>query len=109
MLIESRDQFTRAVEAAQAKTAACRREVWVCCGTGCLANGSAEVAEAFSAAIAAGAGVSLSLFTKKTGCHGFCEQGPVMMLDWEIIGNLEPEKIDRALEAARTRSKKDSD
>jgi NADH-quinone oxidoreductase subunit E len=43
-----------------------------------------------------------------TVCLGHCEQGPVMMLDWEIIGNLDETQIDRALEAARTRSEKDS-
>ncbi len=33
-----------------------------------------------------------------TVCLGHCEQSPVMMLDWEIIGNLTPEKIDMILE-----------
>ena len=51
-----------------------------------------------------------ALFTLlPTVCLGHCEQGPVMMLDWEIVGNLNEEKIDRALDDARTRSAKDSD
>jgi NADH-quinone oxidoreductase subunit E len=36
-----------------------------------------------------------------TVCLGHCEQAPVMMLDGEIVGNLTPEKIDGALDAAR--------
>jgi len=32
-----------------------------------------------------------------TVCLGHCEQAPVMMLDWEIIGNLNEERIDQAL------------
>lgn len=32
-----------------------------------------------------------------TVCLGHCEQAPVMMLDWEIYGNLTPEKINEIL------------
>ena len=51
MRIESPAQFQEAVDAARARAASRKREVLVCCGTGCLANGSAAVAEAFSTAI----------------------------------------------------------
>lgn len=34
-----------------------------------------------------------------TVCLGHCEQAPVMMLDWRIIGNLTPQIIDERLDA----------
>lgn len=38
-----------------------------------------------------------------TVCLGHCDQGPVMMLDGEIVGDLTDEKIDQALaEAVKT-------
>ncbi len=33
-----------------------------------------------------------------TVCLGHCEQAPVMMLDWKIIGNLTPQIIDERLD-----------
>ncbi len=41
-----------------------------------------------------------------TVCLGHCDEAPVMMFDWEIIGNLTPEKIDRVLADA---AKQDED
>ncbi len=35
-----------------------------------------------------------------TVCLGHCEQAPVMMLDWEIVGDLTEGKIDQALSDA---------
>lgn len=37
-----------------------------------------------------------------TVCLGHCDVAPVMMLDWKIIGNLTPDKIDRALADAKS-------
>jgi NADH-quinone oxidoreductase subunit E len=42
-----------------------------------------------------------------TVCLGHCELSPVMMLDWEIIGNLTPEKIDMLLEQATDQPQED--
>ena len=38
-----------------------------------------------------------------TVCLGHCEQAPVVMLDWEIVGNLTEEKIDQTLSDAMQR------
>lgn len=56
--------------------------VLVCSGTGCMANGSAKVIEKFQEL---GANVSkLTDYDKMTivptGCHGFCEQGVLVIL-----------------------------
>lgn len=55
------------------------REILVCCGTGCLANGARSLAEAFSAA-APKDSVHVTPFVKKTGCNGFCENGPIVTI-----------------------------
>jgi len=56
--------------------------VLVCCGTGCLANGARAVADAFTQALrdwhVNGSVVPL---VKTTGCHGFCEKGPLVLLE----------------------------
>jgi NADH-quinone oxidoreductase subunit F len=47
------------------------------CGTGCLAVGSSAVKEAFERELAKrGARVPV----KVTGCHGFCEKGPLVVI-----------------------------
>jgi NADH-quinone oxidoreductase subunit F len=54
-------------------------QVTVCGGTGCLANGSAAVAQAFAEEMKK-QGLDGRVRLKKTGCHGFCERGPVVIL-----------------------------
>ena len=56
--------------------------VLVCAGTGCVANGSLKVIEKFKAL-----GASVSTLTDydkmtivPTGCHGFCEQGVLVII-----------------------------
>jgi len=61
-----------------------RREVRVCCGTGCLANGAAEVAERFAAELLArNLPAELAYTHKRTGCHGFCDRGPLVAIEPE--------------------------
>ena len=51
----------------------------LCCGTGCLANGSAAVAQAIQEALTEfGLQVELKVGLKRTGCNGFCENGPIV-------------------------------
>jgi NADH:ubiquinone oxidoreductase subunit F (NADH-binding)/(2Fe-2S) ferredoxin/Pyruvate/2-oxoacid:ferredoxin oxidoreductase delta subunit len=54
--------------------------VTMCGGTGCQASDSPRVAEALKAALAA-QGLADSTEVRLTGCHGFCEQGPIMVID----------------------------
>ena len=56
------------------------REILVCCGTGCLANGAQVVVDAFSAAISGDGSISVKPAVKKTGCNGFCENGPIVTI-----------------------------
>ncbi|MGD8236916.1 MAG: NADH-quinone oxidoreductase subunit NuoF [Armatimonadota bacterium] len=53
--------------------------VTVCAGTGCTASGAVDVAEAFRKAIDE-RGLQDKVDLRATGCHGFCERGPLVVL-----------------------------
>jgi len=55
------------------------RFVSVCGGTGCLALGSEAVVEALREALGE-AGLTTEVVLRKTGCHGFCERGPLVVV-----------------------------
>ena len=57
--------------------------ITLCTGSACLASGSAEVAENLEAELAS-QGLADEVTLRKTGCHGYCERGP-------IIGNKRPD------------------
>ncbi|RKX73408.1 MAG: NADH-quinone oxidoreductase subunit F, partial [Spirochaetes bacterium] len=56
-----------------------RKMVTVCGGTGCTAFGSPSVREAFKEEIQK-RGLSQKITVRVTGCHGFCEKGPVVVI-----------------------------
>ncbi len=66
----------------------------VCVGTGCLAFGAKEVIAAFRAEIKE-QGLDAVVDTKGTGCPGFCERGPVVVIYPEEICYLQvkPEDV----------------
>jgi NADH-quinone oxidoreductase subunit F len=53
--------------------------IFVCGGTGCLALASDEVAQALEKALI-DQGVQAEVELKTTGCPGFCEQGPLLVI-----------------------------
>jgi NADH-quinone oxidoreductase subunit F/NADP-reducing hydrogenase subunit HndC len=60
-----------------------QRTVFICQGTGCVSGKSIEITEALAKA-AAEQGLS-GIKIDFTGCHGFCEQGPVAIVEPEGI------------------------
>jgi NADH-quinone oxidoreductase subunit F len=54
-----------------------RKAVAVCAGTGCVAYGSVKLTEAFREAVKR---LSLDVEVRPTGCHGFCERGPLVVV-----------------------------
>jgi NADH:ubiquinone oxidoreductase subunit F (NADH-binding)/(2Fe-2S) ferredoxin len=54
-----------------------RKAIAVCAGTGCKAYGSDELTQAFRQA-AERLGVEVDV--RATGCHGFCERGPLVVV-----------------------------
>jgi len=58
--------------------------ITICSGSGCHASGSREVALSIEAEIVK-QGLSDKVDVKKTGCHGFCERGPIVVIHPEGI------------------------
>jgi NADH-quinone oxidoreductase subunit F len=54
--------------------------VKVCCSTGCRAGGALKIIDAFKQELA-DHGLGNKIEVKKTGCRGFCENGPVMAVE----------------------------
>ena len=74
-------KLDRAVGRARSVRAKRDLEVLVCAGTGCLANGSAEVMDRIRTLVEEnGLDVKVKTFVKGTGCHGFCEKGPLVVI-----------------------------
>jgi NADH-quinone oxidoreductase subunit F len=76
----------RTVEELEAYRAAClaardpgRPCLTVCAGSGCTAAGAPAVLAALGKALSR-AGLQDSVDLKSTGCHGFCERGPIMLV-----------------------------
>jgi len=66
----------------------------ICAGAGCIASGAGEVITAFKAEIEK-QGLQADVDTKETGCPGFCERGPVVVIYPEEICYLQvkPEDV----------------
>jgi len=54
--------------------------VSVCAGTGCVASGANDVVAAFEAELDK-QGLRTKLEFRGTGCHGFCERGPLVVIE----------------------------
>ena len=55
------------------------RSLTLCAGTGCRAYGTMEIVEAFHRELKK-QGLAKSVSVKTTGCHGFCERGPMVVI-----------------------------
>ncbi len=68
--------------------------ITLCSGSACNASGSGEVAAALSEEIAK-QGLGNDVDIKRTGCHGFCERGPIIVIHPEEICyfNIEPKDV----------------
>jgi NADH-quinone oxidoreductase subunit F len=59
-----------------------KQTIKACCTTGCRAGGSLKIIDALNKEIA-DKGLTDKIEIKKTGCRGFCENGPVMTVEPE--------------------------
>lgn len=63
-----------------------KKEIFVCCGTGCRANNSLKIASGFEKILKENKkNIPVYRYLKKTGCHGFCERGPLVVIMPEEI------------------------
>lgn len=90
--IENREALGQVRETSKAAIDNSRCRILICAGTGCIAGGSGEIYERmrelaeehpdvavdFGPEIAHGTG---EIGVKKSGCHGFCEMGPLMRIE----------------------------
>ena len=87
------EEFKALQEKCMAARTAEKRKVLVCCGTGCTAGGNLKVFEELKNQMALHGEafeVALNITScepvtglKKSGCHGFCEMGPLVRIEPE--------------------------
>jgi len=82
--IASAEELHRLQKKLAGERARAQTTIAVCGDTGCLAAGSARVAEAFRRELAA-RGADGRVQLRVTGCRGFCEEGPVVELQPQQI------------------------
>src|SRR4030043_419753 len=58
--------------------------VTICSGTGCHASGCEKVSKAFVRELES-SGLKEQIDIRRTGCHGFCERGPIVVIFPEEI------------------------
>jgi NADH-quinone oxidoreductase subunit F len=73
--------------------------VSICAGTGCLACGCQPVADQFKRVLAE-RGLQEKCLLKTTGCHGFCERGPLVVIHPQGIfyQQMKPEDVQEVVE-----------
>ena len=64
------------------KESTAKKQVLVCAGTGCVTSGSRQVIDALRGKLAE-YGLDDQIEVTVTGCHGFCEQGPIVVVEPE--------------------------
>ncbi|MFC1611909.1 NADH-ubiquinone oxidoreductase-F iron-sulfur binding region domain-containing protein [Myxococcota bacterium] len=80
--INSSEELAKLRQEVLSKRDANEPRISVCAGTGCLATGASGVVAAFEAEIET-QGLKAAVATRGTGCHGFCEKGPIVVIDPE--------------------------
>ncbi|MCL2068041.1 MAG: SLBB domain-containing protein [Treponema sp.] len=88
------------------------KTILVCCGTGCIANGSLAVAKSLRECVSSSnADASVETVLKQTGCNGLCEFSPIVRImpddisyyrvkpkdAQEIVASLGKEPVERLL------------
>jgi len=79
--LQSPEDLRQFCEQVLARRDPAARSVRVCLGTGCTAKGSPKIFERFRQAAAELGREDIVVQTKCTGCHGFCERGPIVVVD----------------------------
>jgi len=83
--LESREALKKLRGSAQAERRGIKKKlVSLCSGSGCRAYGTAKVHQALFDELAK-QNMQNDVEVKLTGCHGFCEKGPIMVIHPEGI------------------------
>lgn len=63
-----------------------KKKILICCGPGCITSGAREISNKFKEIIKTKKTKEFSIEAlKDTGCHGFCEEGPLVIIEPEGI------------------------
>ncbi len=78
-----------------------KTEIRICAGTACHASGRVALREAVKKALA-DRGLSDTVTVVETGCHGFCQQGPIAVLRPQGIfyPRLEPKDVEEIIDTS---------
>ena len=88
MYLHNREELQALRKSAEAVLHAPGIRILVCAGTGCIASGSKDIYDKMKSLCEGNNGVSVEFEgevphpeIKKSGCHGFCEMGPLMRIE----------------------------
>jgi NADH-quinone oxidoreductase subunit F len=94
MYIDSIDKLNKWRDECSRVLDAQKRKVLICLGPGCLAGGAEVILEEFDRILSEKKIKNITLeAVKKTGCHGFCAQGPLVIIEPEGIFYTKVKKI----------------
>ncbi|MBD3350080.1 MAG: 4Fe-4S dicluster domain-containing protein [Candidatus Lokiarchaeota archaeon] len=70
-----------------------KREIFICRSTGCNSSNAGHIQDLLAKRIAEN---NLNVAIKKTGCHGFCQMGPIMVIqpDNVLYVQVQPKDVD---------------
>ena len=79
-----KDHVGLRTESGQTKDGEVRAHVLVCAGTGCTSSNSLQIADKLEEELKAG-GLDKEIHVVRTGCHGLCALGPIMIVYPEAV------------------------
>ena len=77
------------------------KRILVCCGTGCIANGALKIVDSVQEGLKKRKLKDVSVeILKETGCHGFCELGPLVIIEPQetFYTKVKPKHVDDILD-----------
>lgn len=90
MMIKTSEELDKVREQSVNKMNHSTHRILICAGTGCLAGGSAKIYEKFNQLVQDDPETTVifeeeaaHIGIKKSGCHGFCEMGPLVRIEPE--------------------------
>ncbi len=105
-LLKSLEEFDKLKEELLSRKDPNKPCISICAGAGCIASGAGEVIDAFKAEIKK-QDLNALVETKGTGCPGFCQRGPVVVIYPEEICYLQvkpedvPEIVDQTIKGKK--------
>ncbi|MDA8233564.1 MAG: NADH-quinone oxidoreductase subunit NuoF [Clostridia bacterium] len=77
-----------------------KKKILICAGTGCISSGSLKVSDKLVEELEK-AGLTGQVKVTTTGCHGFCEQGPIFIVEPQHVfyTRVQPEDVAEIVES----------